>query len=169
MNISNIGCVGPEGLMIELDDILCLVGPNNTGKSTVLRAYELAAGKAPFTENDLCKRAGDSPSAIELWVHIPTGIPNIAEKWKVLEGDLRLVRSRWEWRRETAWKPVRTTWDPEVGDWSVDTKAAGLDEVFTSRLPLPLRVGTLQDPEEEHKALLALVLQPIAERLKLYR
>lgn len=167
MSISNIGCVGPEGLTIELDDILCLVGPNNTGKSTVLRAYELAAGKAAFTENDLCKRAGESPAAVELWVHIPTGTPNIAEKWKVAEGDLRLVHSRWEWRRETAWKPVRTTWDPDVGDWALDTKAAGLDEVFTSRLPVPLRVGTLEDPEEEHRGLLALVLQPIAERLKL--
>lgn len=166
MTISNLGCVGPEGLTIALDDILCLVGPNNTGKSTVLRAYELAAGKATFTENDLCKRAGESPASVELLVHIPTGTPNIAEKWKVAEGDLLLVRSRWEWRREMAWRPVRTTWDPETKDWAVDTKAAGLDEVFTSRLPVPLRVGTLQDPEEEHKALLALVLQPITERLK---
>ncbi len=166
MRLSSLGCIGPEGLTVTLDEILCLVGPNNTGKSTVLRAYELAAGKATFAETDLCKRAGDSPASVELWVHIPTGTPNIAEKWKAPEGDLLLVRSRWEWRRETAWKPVRTTWDPEANDWAVDTKAAGLDEVFTSRLPVPLRVGTLQDPEEEHKALLALVLQPVAERLK---
>lgn len=166
MNITNIGCIGPEGLTIELDDILCLVGPNNTGKSTVLRAYELAAGKATFTENDLCKRAGESPASVELVVHIPTGTPNIAEKWKVPEGDLRVVRSRWEWRRETGFRSLRTTWDPEAQDWAADTKAAGLDEVFTSRLPVPLRVGTLQDPEEEHKALLLLVLQPIVERLK---
>lgn len=166
MRISNIGCVGPEGLTVALDDILCLVGPNNTGKTTVLRAYELAAGKATFTESDLCKRAGDSPAAVELWVHIPTGTPNIAEKWKSKEGDLRLVRSRWEWRREAGWRPVRSTWDPEANDWAADTKAAGLDEVFTSRLPVPLRVGTLQDPEDAHKALLLLVLQPVAERLR---
>ena len=166
MSFSNIGCVGPEGLTVALDDILCLVGPNNTGKTTVLRAYELAAGKATFTESDLCKRAGDLPATVELWVHIPTETPNVAEKWKAAEGDLRLVRSKWEWRREAGWKPVRTTWDPEANDWAADTKAAGLDEVFTSRLPVPLRVGTLQDPEEEHKALLALVLQPIAERLR---
>lgn len=167
MGIWNLGCIGPEGLAVELDDILCLVGPNNTGKSTVLRAYELAAGKATFTESDLCKRAGEAPAAVELWVHIPEGTPNIAEKWKVSDGALRLVRSRWEWKRENGWRRERSTWDPEIGDWAADTKAAGLDEVFTSRLPIPLRVGTLQDPEEEHKALLMLVLQPIAERLRL--
>lgn len=37
--------------------------------------------------------------------------------------------------------------------------------MFESRLPDPLRVGTLQNPEEEHKALLKLVLQPVANRL----
>jgi len=166
MKITNVGCVGPEGLTVELDDILCLVGVNNSGKSTILRAYELGAGKATFTENDLCKRAGDSPASIELWVHIPAGTPNIAEKWKTANGDLLLVHSKWEWSRESGLKPVRTTWDPETKDWAAETKAAGLDEVFDSRLPVPLRIGTLQDPEEEHKALFALVLQPISDRLK---
>jgi putative ATP-dependent endonuclease of OLD family len=165
MKVTNLGCVGPEGLTVELDEILCLVGPNNSGKSTILRAYELAAGKAVFTEHDLCKRAGDAPASVELWVHVPAGTPNIAEKWKTAEGSLSLVRSKWEWSRASGLKRVRTTWDPETEDWATDTKAAGLDEVFESRLPVPLRVGTLQDPEEEHKALLALVLQPIADRL----
>jgi putative ATP-dependent endonuclease of OLD family len=43
MKVSNVGCVGPDGLTVALDNILCVVGPNNTGKSTILRAYELAA------------------------------------------------------------------------------------------------------------------------------
>jgi ABC-type branched-subunit amino acid transport system ATPase component len=166
MKVTNVGCIGPEGLEVALDEILCLVGPNNTGKTTILRAYELAAGKAVFTEHDLCKRAADGLASVELWVHIPKGTPNIAEKWKTTEDDLLLVRSRWEWSREAGLKRVRSTWDPETSGWSTETKAAGLDEVFESRLPLPLRIGTLQDPEEEHKALLTLVLQPIADRLK---
>ena len=37
---------------------------------------------------------------------------------------------------------------------------------FSSRLPRPFRIGTLEDPEEEHKRLLTIVLQPIAEKLK---
>ena len=57
MRIRNIGCVGPEGLTIDLDNIVCLVGANNTGKSTALRAYELALGSQGFKQDrDLCKR-----------------------------------------------------------------------------------------------------------------
>lgn len=48
MTIRNIGCIGNEGIDIALDNIVCLVGKNNAGKSTVLRAYELAKGPTAF-------------------------------------------------------------------------------------------------------------------------
>ncbi|KPZ11107.1 AAA family ATPase [Pseudomonas syringae group genomosp. 3] len=41
MRLKNIGCVGNDGITIALDNIVCLVGKNNAGKSTILRAYEL--------------------------------------------------------------------------------------------------------------------------------
>lgn len=83
LRIRNLGCIGPEGLEIALDDIVCLVGRNNTGKSTVLRAYELAQGGKPLTKHDPCQwmPAGDFPE-VELIVHIPDGILNVDEKWK---------------------------------------------------------------------------------------
>ncbi|MBU1182191.1 MAG: ATP-binding protein [Proteobacteria bacterium] len=143
------------------------MGGNNTGKSTILRAYELALGTASFdSAKDLCRRAGDTPSAVEIWVHIPEGMANIAEKWKVTDGALRLVRSKWEWSKETNWVKIRTTWNPETDDYSTDDKASGLDTVFNSRLPIPFRIGSLDDPDAEHKQLLTLVLQPIAEKIQ---
>ncbi len=167
IRLRNIGCIGPEGCEVFLDSILCLVGGNNTGKSTFLRAYELAVGTAKFSlENDLCRRCGGAPAAVEIWVHIPEGTANIAEKWKVSDGDLRLVRSKWEWSKETNWEKVRTTWDPEAEDYSPDDKASGLDTVFSSRLPVPFRIGSLEDPEDEHRKLLTIVLQPIADQIQ---
>ena len=166
MKVVNIGCIGSQGLEIALDNILCLVGPNNCGKSTVLRAYELAIGAERFTETDYNKWANNEPASVELWVHIPTGIGNIADKWKTPENGLLLVRSKWEWTRDTGWAKQRTTWDPENGEFSGDEKAAGFDPVFASKLPKPFRIGTLDNPEEEHKKLLTLVLQPLNNRLK---
>jgi putative ATP-dependent endonuclease of OLD family len=167
MRIVNVGPVGPEGLTIELDNIVCLVGTNNTGKSTVLRAYELALGTESFIpDKDLCKRANEQTASVEMWVHIPKGTANIAEKWKMEDNGLLLVQSRWEWAEGNGWKSFRQTWDPEIGEYSTDDKASGLDTVFGSRLPQPFRIGTLEDPEEEHKKLLTLILQPVADRLK---
>ncbi len=169
MRMQNIGCVGPEGCEIALDNIICLVGSNNCGKSTILRAYELAVGAANFNHHDdLCKRSNGLPASVEIWVHIPRATANIAEKWKVEENGLFLVRSKWEWSSENNYMKMRYTWDPEIGRYSIDDKASGLDNVFTSRLPVPFRIGSLEDPEEEHKKLLTLVVQPIAEKLQKY-
>jgi len=167
MRIVNLGCIGSEGLTVELDDILCLVGPNNTGKSSVLRAYELAVSDEAFSKDkDLCQRAEGLPATVEIWVHIPEGTANVAEKWKIRENGLLLVKSKWVWSKENDWKKRRYTWDPEIDDYAEDGKASGLDTVFSSRLPRPFRIGTLEDPEQEHKKLLTLVLQPIADALK---
>jgi putative ATP-dependent endonuclease of the OLD family len=167
MKIVNIGCIGPEGLVIELDNIVCLVGANNAGKSTVLRSYELAVGTETFDkERDLSNRANGQPASVELWVHIPEGTPNISEDWKTPEEALLLVRSRWEWSEPTGWKRTRMTWDPTAGAFATNEKASGLDTVFESRLPKPFRIGTLEDPKGEHKRLLTLVLQPVAEKLR---
>lgn len=166
MRILNIGCIGPSGLTIDIDNILCLVGPNNAGKSTVLHAYELAVGTEKFNhEADLSLQAGDLPAAVEIWVHLPQGIENVAEKWKVAEDGLLLVRSKWEWSKNTGWSKVRTTWDPEIPGYSLDDRASGLDAVFNSRLPVPFRIGSLDDPRQEHQKLLTLVLQPVADRI----
>ena len=167
MCIYNLGCIGPEGCEVALDKVLCLVGGNNTGKSTILRAYELALGTASFDPaKDPCRRAGNVPSTVEIWVHIPEGMANIAEKWKIADGTFRLVRSKWEWSKETNWARIRTTWNPETGDYSTDVKASGLDPVFNSRLPIPFRIGSLDNPDDAHKQLLTIVLQPIAEKIQ---
>lgn len=39
LQINNFRSIGTEKVEIELDDIVVLVGPNNVGKSSILRAY----------------------------------------------------------------------------------------------------------------------------------
>jgi len=166
MEVYNFGPFGPDGATIELDNILCLVGENNSGKSTILKAYEYAVGNRSMLTADRCSfsKQDENPEVI-IYVHIPKDTPNIAEKWKIINGNYLLVKSRWQW--DIDGKISRQTWDPEIGDYAENGKAAGLDTVFSSRLPKPFRIGTLEDPEEEHKKLLTLILQPIAEKLKI--
>ncbi len=168
MRIENIGCIGAEGLTVELDDIVCLVGPNNSGKSTVLRAYEAAVNAEALKASEFHSQANGKLPQVEIWVHIPKDTPNIDEKWKeeAKERGLLLVRSRWVWN-EAGSKPVRSTWNPEAeGQYAEDGNAAGLDNAFKSRLPKPFRTGSLENPDEEHKELLKLVIEPVATRLR---
>jgi energy-coupling factor transporter ATP-binding protein EcfA2 len=166
LSIKNVGCIGPEGIEVALDDVVCLVGKNNAGKSTVLRAYELAHSPNLFDlKRDRCHWApGDQPSVVELEVHIPEGIGNVDEKWKSPEEGLLIVRSRWEWGPDGT--RARRTWDPVAGDWPEDEKAGGADNVFKSRLPRPLRIGSLEDASKTEEVLLTLALSPFVEEMQ---
>ncbi len=164
MEIKNLGCIGNEGLKVDLDNILCLVGDNNSGKSTVLRAYELAVGTVRYdATKDRCNYS-DNDTVIEISVHIPDGVENIAEKWKEVNGDLRIVKSKWTW--DITGNSTRETYDPEQKDYSPHGNAAGLDNVFASRLPKPLRISALEGPHSEFNELLRLIVEPISDRLK---
>lgn len=175
ITVRNIGCLGNAGVDIELDDVVCLVGKNNAGKSTILRAYELAKGgqaTAAFDpERDRCLHAQENePSEVILEVHIPDGIGNIDNRWKTDRDGLRIVKSRWQWAAP-AFTRVRTTWDPEggdagQGDWAAEGNASGLDSVFSSRLPRPLRIGSLDDAQKTENMLLTLALTPLVAGLE---
>lgn len=169
LSIKNIGCIGPEGIEVALDDVVCLVGKNNAGKSTVLRAYELAHSPSKFqVVRDRCRWTPDGePSIVELEVHIPEGVANVAEEWKVVEGDLHILKSRWEWKADGT--SLRSTWSPATGNWSDDAKAGGADNVFKSRLPRPLRIGSLEDADKTEEVLLTLALSPFVKEMQAYQ
>nr|WP_289959321.1 AAA family ATPase [Xanthomonas arboricola]MDN0205105.1 AAA family ATPase [Xanthomonas arboricola pv. corylina] len=139
IEVKNIGCIGNDGATVELDDIVCLVGRNNAGKSTILNSYELAKAKRTFKSTDRHQHAtDDQPSEVVLSVHIPEGIGNVPAKWKSEINGYLVVKSRWRWS-PPEYKMQRQTWNPALdspnGDWDPDEKAAGLDTVFGSRLP----------------------------------
>lgn len=175
LTVRNIGCIGNDSLEIELDNIVCLVGKNNAGKSTVLRAYELAKGSVAFdVSRDRCQHAPhDQPSEVQLEVHIPEGIGNVDPKWKTKRDGLLIVKSRWQWEAPE-YQKVRTTWDPTGGHdgsgaWADDGKAGGADPVFSSRLPRPLRIGSLDDADKTEDLLLGLALSPLLAGLEAER
>ncbi|WP_257813141.1 AAA family ATPase [Burkholderia glumae] len=98
ISVRNIGCIGNNPVEIFLDDVVCLVGKNNAGKSTILRSYELAKGSLQFepARDRHIHATEDQPSEVILEVHIPDGIGNVSPEWKVDEGGLRILKSRWQ-------------------------------------------------------------------------
>lgn len=172
MTVRNIGCIGDDSLVIELDDVVCIVGKNNSGKTTVLRAYELVRGADSFNASqDRNQHAKDGqPSEVILEVHIPDGIGNVDNRWKTEEGGLLIVKSRWQWLAPD-YKRTRATWDPQggkdgKGEWSNDEKAGGADSVFSSRLPRAIRIGSLDDADKTEDVLTMLALEPLLDKLE---
>lgn len=171
MTIKNIGCIGNEGLTIELDNIVCIVGKNNSGKTTILRSYELAIGQDTFkpAQDRNLQATEDQPSEVLMEVHIPDRIGNIDSRWKTDDGSLRIVKSRWQWLHPN-YKRCRTTWDPKGGkdgngEWAEDGKAGGADPVFNSRLPRAVRIGSLDDSDKIEEALTTLILEPLIQSI----
>ena len=43
IRIESFGCFDAKGIEILIDNIVVLIGPNNSGKSTIMNAYEAFA------------------------------------------------------------------------------------------------------------------------------
>jgi putative ATP-dependent endonuclease of OLD family len=131
--------------------------------------YEFAYTPTKFdVAKDRCHWTPDGePSVVQLDVHIPSGVANIADEWKIVDGDLLVLRSRWEWSSDGT--STRKNWSPQSGDWSEDGKAGGADNVFKSRLPRPLRIGSLDDADKTEDLLLTLAISPFVKEVQTYQ
>ncbi|MGZ3181306.1 MAG: ATP-dependent nuclease [Telluria sp.] len=174
LTISNFRSIGEKPVVIELDDIVVLVGPNNAGKSSVLRAYEVVmqSGKAGYLETE------DFPNA-EIPEPGATQIPTIeletvlyadskppAAKWiaTMPNGD-RHVRERWTWTKagpptkKVGFNVETNQWDEVHGPW-------GAPGVAQANRPEPHRIEAFDNPEQQAEKIVQLLQEAIKERLK---
>ena len=103
--IKNYRCIGPIPVEIELNDIVVLVGSNNVGKSSILKAYELAmsqgSSKADLKIEDFPNNVVDANNLPEIQLYTIVYDNTPGEKWiETLENGEYLVRERWIWSGE---------------------------------------------------------------------
>lgn len=164
--IQNFGCIGSTPVEIELDQIVVLVGPNNAGKSTILRAYhKITSGPKPTLscEEFPCGKIvpGELPT-VELHVAYPEGAA--AERWLGKGDGEYIVRERWVWSNFD--EPAkRQGFDVKTNEWS-DEKPFGWDNVAASKRPIPHRIHAFAPPEERAKEVSKLLLSGILSQVK---
>lgn len=166
--IKNYRCIGSTPVEIDLNDIVVLVGANNVGKSSILKAYELAMSQGSNNANlkieDFPNNKVDIDNLPEIELHTIVYDNSPGEKWlEVLENGENLVKERWIWSGEG--KPKREGWDVESNTWSVNVPW-GAPNVANSRRPEPHRVDAFASPEEQAKAIKDLLMQALNERVK---
>lgn len=166
--IKNFRCIGNKPVEIELDDIVVLVGPNNVGKSSILKAYELVmshgSNKCKLSIEDFPNRIIDEAALpeIELQTIIYDKAPGERWIWVNDDGE-NVVRERWIWK--TVGDPKRQGYDVEKQEWS-DNVPWGAPNVANSRRPEPHMVDAFDSPDEQVKEVKKILMEVLTDRIK---
>jgi putative ATP-dependent endonuclease of OLD family len=169
--VSNFRCLGSTPVEIELDDIVVLVGPNNAGKSSILRAYQVVMlegdkqGHLTLDDFPDGEINPERPPTIELETVVHEG-NSPASKWIQLNphtGEL-IVKERWVWKQEGA--PDRDGWNVETGSWDSASFPWGPGNIAQANRPRPHRVGAFEDPIKQAEQVLELLKEAIKSRIK---
>jgi putative ATP-dependent endonuclease of the OLD family len=171
LKISNFRCIGPEPVEIELDDIVVLVGPNNTGKSSILRAYEVAMEQGS-SQGEL--KLDDFPNGKvdpqrEPTIEIETVVfekTAPGDRWVRTDPSTNemFVREKWTWTAPGP--PKKVGWDVAADDWHQNEGPWGAPNVAQAYRPLPHRVGAFQKLEEQAEEVVKLLSKAITDRVK---
>lgn len=164
LRVSNFRCIGRVPVEIELDDIVILVGPNNAGKTSLLRAYEIVMEHESLTLDDFpdSKIETEHPPTIELETVVFEGsAPGM--RWVDNSSGEMIVKERWTW--ESPGKPKKVGWEVGIG-WHAAEGPWGAAQVAQARRPMPHRVSAFQDPTVQAGELAGLLKTAISQRIK---
>lgn len=158
LTVRNFRCIGSAGVEVELDKIVVLVGANNSGKSAVLRAYEIALrSNEKIAELDIedfpfHKHPNESNLIPEIILEtVVTPTTKVDQKWKRLDSKTHeeYVTEKWTW--SAPGKGKRIGWDKDISNWAdreEDRVPFGWESVADAHRPEPLRISPFDSPEK---------------------
>lgn len=168
--IKNFRSIGETPIEIELDKIVILVGANNSGKSSILRAYQVAMEGSKLKKDDFPNRKDENLTlsqmpTIEL-EHIVVSDTKPGKQWiKQLDNGQLLVRERWHWESSSK-PPIRQGYDFIQGDWSEDKRPWGWESVAKAYRPQPLLIDAFASPTAQEQEIVNTVSAIISDRVK---
>jgi len=169
--IKNFRTIGTIPVEIDLDDVVVLVGANNTGKSSILRAYEVAMNNGSkagrLTIDDFPNRQVLSESLPEVEVHTVV-FHKPGQQWmKDIGNGEFLIRERWIWSNPDT-EPKRQGFDVDNDAWS-DSVPWGAPNVANAYRPKPHSIGAFTSPDEQADEIAKLLTDIIKDKLKVIK
>jgi len=171
--VKNFRAIGNQAVEIDLDDIVVLVGPNNSGKSSILRAYEVimseGAKEGKLEEEDFPNGKVQEAALPEIELHTVVIDDRPGEEWcERLEDGSFIVKEKWTWTEPG--DPKRVGFNVELGRWAEDGDAEkvpwGAAGVARARRPQPHRVSAFDPPEQQTDEILRLIDTVLKENLE---
>lgn len=166
--IQNFRSIGSTQVEIELDDIVVLVGPNNVGKSSVLRAYETVMShgskEGRLSINDFPNGVVDKEKLPTIELHTIVHDKAPGERWLLEIGKEEwLIREKWTWDSPNK-DPNRQGFDVQKDDWD-DQVPWGAPNVANSRRPLPHRIDAFATPDKQAAEITKLITSLLKEKI----
>lgn len=170
--IKNFRAIGNKPVEIDLNDIVVLVGGNNVGKSTILKAYEIAMcqgscnGILSIDDFPRGEVTLDELPEIEIQTVVFDNAPG--EEWiTVTDQGERLVREKFTWS-EPGKPSKRQGWDSKKEIWS-EKVPWGAPNVANSRRPEPHRVDAFDDPAKQAEEIKKLLKKVLDDKVKQHK
>lgn len=168
--IRNFRGIGNQPVTIELDKIVVLVGPNNVGKSSILRAYEVAmsegSNEAILLQDDF--PGGKVTESAYPMIELHTVVYDNAPGARWIDIDIstqeKIVKERWTWNAPGA--PKRQGFDVEKKEWANDGVPWGAANIANYNRPKPHRVDAFSDPKVQADKIIKLLAEVIKDRVK---
>ncbi|HHR6120119.1 TPA: ATP-dependent nuclease [Providencia alcalifaciens] len=166
LHIKNFGCFDKTGVSVDINKIVVIVGENNIGKSTILRAFEAVTTSGKLSLEDFHDRSEiNKPEIIINSLVVSSNKPG--DEWCIPTANENEweVKEKWVWDKANT-TPTRYGWlkDPlSEGEyrWATDEDKEkcpwGAANVAKSKRPEPHRINTFDSPIEQEKKTLGLL------------
>ncbi|KZN34540.1 hypothetical protein N480_21175 [Pseudoalteromonas luteoviolacea S2607] len=180
--VKNYRSIGEEAVTIELDDIVILVGGNNFGKSTILKAYNDAINSERLKIEDFHNCNKENIPQIEI-TYICSGedLPGKHFKFEVdsiiddqgNEQKQYRVYEKYTWLKPGE-QPQRVGKRNDTEDWATENDTPRMPwsnpNVARSKKPKGHLVGTFADPSEQSNSIKQIILEVfLEEKIKHYK
>ncbi|EJL6880303.1 AAA family ATPase [Vibrio cholerae] len=172
LTIWNFRSIGNNPVEVELDDIVVLVGGNNFGKSTILRAYHAAVNSEKLVEDDFHNKITKDSSTlptIELTLLCSDSDKPGKNFCETIDGDMKFVRVReqfiWEKPGE---KPTRKGYRVDLDRYPTEKDDTphvpwAADNASRKKRPKAHLIGTFDNPDDYSEAIKRILIDVLLE------
>lgn len=168
LQVKNFCCIDNIGIRIKIDNIIVLIGPNNVGKTTVLKAYELfgKSGEAQSVESFYQRNEANVIEIAGVFFEISEeDKTQIGEKWIYQDDEYGdVIKYRWKWEK-IGEKGKKSSWSEANKEWE-NGGMGGWDSKIASCIPTPLKINPFDDSTQLEKQIVDILTSAVKESIK---
>lgn len=168
LQIKNFCCIDNIGIRIKIDNIIVLIGPNNVGKTTVLKAYELfgKSGEPQSVESFYQRNEANVIEIAGVFSEISEeDKKQIGEKWIYYDDEYGdVIKYQWKWDK-VGDKGKKSSWNEADKKWE-NGGMGGWDSKIASCIPTPLKISPFDDSTQLEKQIVEILTSAVKDSIK---